>query len=242
MLKQVFIFILLLQIQIFAASNVKEIFVVSENWENLSNKDESGLYFDIVRKVYEPVGIDVKIKIYPYNRSSMMVEKKKADMWLASFLDEEDYAIYPKYHFDQDVVTAMFKKSKFPNFNGLQSLKNKNVCWIRGYSYDQYIDIPMKKHERNDRKSILMSLDSDRFDIFLDDEEDMKVEINKIKFNLSTYNLVHILNLKLYPAFRNDEKGQILREIWDREIKKYIEDGSLKKLFTNYKYEKNYPY
>lgn len=231
MLKKLLILILLLQIQIFASQNIKEIFVVSENWDTFTNEDGSGLYFDIVRMVYKDSGIKVKIKIYPYKRSSMMVEKKRADVWLASYLDEEDYAIYPKYYFDEDIVTAMFKKSKFPNFSGVNSLKNKNVCWVRGYSYDEYIDVEIKKHERNDRKSILLSLDNDRFDIFLDDEIDMKAEIKKINFNTSKYRLVKLLRLKLYPGFRNDEKGRILLDIWDKEMKKLIEDGSLKKTF-----------
>ncbi len=75
---------------------MKEVLVVSECWIDLTNKDGSGLYFDIVRMVYELVGIKVKIKIFPYNRSSMMVKKKRADVWLGSYLDEEDYAIYSK--------------------------------------------------------------------------------------------------------------------------------------------------
>jgi len=146
----------MLQVQLFAIE--KEIFVVSESWKNYTNKDGSGLYFDIVRLVYEPMGIKVKTKEYPYNRGSQMVEKKQADMWLASYIDEEDYAIYPKYHFDKDIITAMFKKNKFKNFKGIESLRDKNVGWIRGYSFDDYIDIPMKIHERNNRKACLRSL------------------------------------------------------------------------------------
>ena len=113
MLKKIFLFIMFIQIQLFAAPFPKEIFIVSESWEDLTNKDGSGLYFDLARMIYEPTGVSVKIKIYPYNRSSMMVEKKRADVWLGSYIDEEDYAIYPKYYFDHDIVTAMYKKKNF---------------------------------------------------------------------------------------------------------------------------------
>ena len=224
-LKKLFIFIVLIHFQLFGAQTPKEIFIVTESWEDLTNKDGSGLYFDLVRMIYEPAGINVKIKIYPYNRSSMMVEKKKADAWLGSYLEEEDYAIYPKYYFDHDIVTAMYKTKKFPEFDGLNSLKDKNICWIRGYGYDEYIDIPIKKHERNERKSILDSLDKDRFDVFLDAKFDMSDAIKRFNFDTSEYSFIEILKFKLYPAFRDDERGKILRDIWDKNFKFIVDDG-----------------
>ena len=240
MLKKILLLLLLININLFATQNIKEIYVVSEEWEGFTNKDHSGLYFEIVRMVYEPEGIKVKIKLYPYNRASMLVGKKEADVWLASFLDEEDYAIYPKQHFDNDVVTAMYKTSRFPNFKGISSLKNKNVCWIRGYSYDEYIDIEMNKHERNDRKSILKSLKNDRFAVFLADESDIHTGIKKIKFDTSEYSFKHVLNIKLYPAFRNDDKGYALRDIWDKNMNILMKNGSIRKLFKKYDYENKY--
>ena len=215
MYKVAFTLLFIFQLQLLSAQTLKEINVVSESWPSLTNKDGSGLYFDIVRMVYEPLNIKVKIKIYPYARASMMVDKKLADVWLGSYLDEEDYAIYPKYSFDQDVVTAMYKKEKFPSFKGLEDLRNKNVCWVRGYGYDKYIEVPMLKNERNDRKSILHSLQKDRFDFFLDDKYDMQEAITRLKFDTSGYSFVELLKFNLYPAFRDDAKGKELNAIWN---------------------------
>jgi len=240
--RKIVLFILLIHVQLFATQTPKEIFIVTESWEDLTNKDGSGLYFDLARMIYEPAGISVRIKIYPYKRSSMMVEKKLADVWLGSYLEEEDYAIYPKYYFDEDVVTAMYKKKKFLNFDGLNSLKDKNVYWMRGYDYDEYITVPIKKHERNDRKSILQSLEKDRFDIFLDAKFDMTDAIERFDFNTSEYGFNEIFKIKLYPAFRNDERGKMLKEIWDREFKIILDDGSLKKLYIRHKLEEYYLY
>ncbi len=242
MLKKIFLFIIFVQIQLFATQAPKEIFIVSESWEELTNEDGSGLYFDLARMIYEPAGVSVKLKVYPYKRSAMMVEKKRADAWLGSYLDEEDYAIYPKYYFDEDVVTAMYKKKKFPKFDGVNSLKDKDVCWVRGYDFDEYISVPIKKHERNDRKSILQSLNKDRFDIFLDAKFDMNEAIAKFKFDTSEYGFSEILKFKLYPAFRNDERGKILRDIWDKNFKVVLDDGSLKNLYIKYKLEDFYLY
>ncbi len=242
MLKKIFLFIVLTCTHLFASQTLKEISIVTESWERLTNKDGSGLYFDLARMIYAPEGIAVKIKIYPYNRASMMVEKKRADVWLGSYIDEEDYAIYPKHYFDHDVVTAMYKKDKFPKFAGLNSLKNQKVCWIRGYGYEEYLNVPIKQQERNDRKSILQSLKEDRFDIFLDAKFDMLEAIKKFNFDTSGYEFTTVLDFKLYPAFRNDERGEILKEIWDKNFKIFLEDGSLKKLYIKHNLEKYYLY
>jgi len=51
----------------------KEITVISESWDGATNHDGSGLYWDIVQKVYEPLGYTVvkkKCLVYKIRRNS----------------------------------------------------------------------------------------------------------------------------------------------------------------------------
>lgn len=242
MYKKLFLFLIFLNIQVLSAQNIKEILIVSESWEDYTNEDGSGLYFDVARMIYEPLGIKVKTKIYPYSRSSQMVEKKIADAWLGSYIDEEDYAVYPHYYFDRDIITAMFKKEKYPNPIGLTSLENKDACWIRGYGLDEYLGVTVKVHERNDRKAILMSLEEDRFDFFLDDKYDMKDALEKNNFDTAKYNFVELLEVPLFPGFRNDGRGKELQAIWDRRFKILMQDGSFEKLYIKHDAIDDYRY
>ncbi len=221
---------------------VKEVFVVSEKWDGYTNQDKSGLYFDIVRQVYEPLGIKVKIGIYPYNRTVKMIKEKKADFWLGSFIDEEEFALYPTHYFDIDRITAMFKKDKFKDFKGVKDLKGKSVAWIRGYDYQEEIDVPMNISERNNRKALLKSLKQDRIDFYLDDERNMRDALEKNNFNTSSYKLVEILKFNLYPAFRKDKIGEDLLKIWDERLLDMVKDGSLKNLYIKYNIAKYYPF
>jgi len=232
-----FIFI---QVSFASSSNVKEVLFLSEELEDLANKDGSGLYFDIARKIYEPLNIKVTVKTYPYNRCVLLVKQKKADGWLGSYIDEEDFALYPKHYFDADNVTAMYKKDKFPFFEGTKSLAGKNVGWVRDYGYEEYIDEDIIKHERNDRKAILYSLDADRFDVYLDAKYDMEEAIKKLNMDISKYSFYELLSLKLYPAFRKDDRGEELKKIWDKRFEELIKDGSLKTLFIRHDFENFY--
>jgi len=241
-MKKVILLFLLFHLQLFSAQTLKEIFVVSAKWEKLTSQDGSGLYFDLVRMIYEPLGIKVRIEIFPYKRSSIMVKKKQADAWLGSYINEEDYAYYPQYYFDHDIVTAMFKKSKFPRFKNQESLKNLNVCWIRGYDYDEFISVAIVKHERNSRKAILFSLEKERFDVFLDARFDMLNAIKELHFDTSKYKLIELFEFKLYPAFTKDSRGKTLRDIWDKQFKKYLDSGEIRALYLKHNLTEYYLY
>jgi len=215
---------------------IQKIDVVSEELEELSNADGSGLYFDLIRKIYEPLGIKVNIIIFPYIRSVNMVKLKKADFWLGSYIDEEGFAIYPYTPYDYDQVTAMYNPKLFPEFTDINSLKSKNVCWIRGYNYDRHIHIEMTKHERNDRRTAFLSLQAGRFDVFLDDFDDMQSEIESEDPDMSSFQVKNIAKIFLFPAFRDDKRGEILKNIWDKRMNEIQENGEFSKLYSSYEY------
>jgi hypothetical protein len=56
----------------------KTIFIVTPEWDGQTNKDGTGLFFDIVRSVYEPEGIKMKFEIVPWKRAELMVISDKA--------------------------------------------------------------------------------------------------------------------------------------------------------------------
>jgi len=226
------------------AGDIKQISIVSEEWENNTHKDGTGLYWDIIRKVYDIENIKMKIKIVPYARSVHMVKMQKADAWVASYINEEPFPLYPKWHFDADVVSALFKKVKFPDWKGVNSLSNKKVGWIRGYDYNEYIDIKMQVDELNSRKSALGLLVKDRLDVFIDAIVEIKNELEnkdllkKIGFKIDDYRIEKLLQLNLYLAFINNDRGKQLRSIWDKNFPILLKNGTIKALFDQYKVKK----
>ena len=95
---------------VFAEQEITTIHFASEEWEGFTNADGTGLYWDIFRMIYEPVGISVQFEIVPYIRATKMVQDQQADAAVAVYFDEFDQALFPIRHFDYDVVSALFKK------------------------------------------------------------------------------------------------------------------------------------
>ena len=222
--------------QLLAVEKIHQLIVVSEELEELSQTDGSGLYFDLVRKIYEPLGIKVKFIISPYIRSVTSVKLKKADFWLGSYINEEDFAIYPRYAYDFDEVAALYNPVLFPQFKDITSLSGKNVAWIRGYNYDRHLPVKMIKHQRNNRRTAFLSLQAGRFDIFLDDFDDMFAEIENKNPDMQAYQVKKIAKLFLFPAFRGDERGEKLRKIWDTRMQEIQKNGEFSALFLSYEY------
>ena len=118
-----------------------EIKLVSDSWHNLTMENGTGLYFDLIRKVYEPMGIKISIKIVPYARSVDMVKTGAADAWVASFMNEQPFPLYPKWHFDRNKQMVLYSKSSGTTFSGMKSLENKKVVWLRGFNLDKYLSV-----------------------------------------------------------------------------------------------------
>ncbi len=183
MKKSVFFTVIVLLCPIFfpalAGNTPTEIILASEEWANATNRDGTGLYWDIFRAVYEPVGIKIKFIIRSYKGSVSLVKKNQADAAVGIYPEEIKGALFSKYPFVKDYVLVLFKKNKLSQWNGQETLKNKKVGWIKGYSYDDYLEVPVIKKEFNRRESILRRLDKDRLDFFMDTRNDVESVLNK---------------------------------------------------------------
>jgi len=218
----------------------KTILVVTESWQNGTNVDGTGLYFDIIRAIYEPKGYTVKYKIMPYNRSTNLVKKGDADIVIGVYAGELDGVLFPKWHFSSDLISAFFLKGS--SWEGEKSLNNKKVVWMRGYSYDSYISTPMKFSEVDDRAIALQLLKSKRIDYFLDSPDDTLDFIKssssskspKLVFTPSDFEVKKVKALNMYTCFVKSEKGAHLVKLWDKEIQKLISSGKIKELFKKW--------
>ncbi len=224
---------ILLNVHVFA----KEIIVVSESWEGATNRDGTGLYWDIVAEVYKPLGFEIVRKHTSYTKAVQLVEQGRADFWLAAYKDEKPFALYPKYYFDQDIVVAMYRTDAIEKWQGQKSLEGLRVGWVRDYSFDKYLKVKVRKEELNGRVNGLKLLKSERIDAFLDDRKDLAQTMQKYTmFSDSEYTQKIVMQLKLYPAFADTSKGRELMRIWDERMKQLIETDAFKEIYFNSEY------
>jgi polar amino acid transport system substrate-binding protein len=131
-------------------------------------------------------------------------------------------------------VLVLFKKNKLNQWNGQETLKNKRIGWIKGYSYDEYLEVPVIKKEFSKRENILHHLDKDQIDFFMDTRNDVESVLNKGIIDVSRYTVETVLELERYLVFANNKKGQELKKIFDDRFPDLVKSGEIEKLFAKW--------
>jgi polar amino acid transport system substrate-binding protein len=217
-----------------AGSPPAEIVLASKEWANATNKDGTGLYWDIFRAVYESVGIKTKFIIRSYKGSVSLVEKNQADAMVGIHPEEIQGALSSRYPFVKDYVLVLFKKNNLYQWNGQETLKNKKVGWIKGSSFDEYLEVPVIKREMAKRENILRRLDKNQIDFFMDTRNDVESVLNKGIIDVTHYTVETVLELERYLVFADNRKGKELKKIFDDRFPRLVESGELDRLFVKW--------
>ena len=217
-----------------AGSAPEEIILASEEWANATNKDGTGLYWDIFRAVYEPVGIKTKFIIRSYKGSVSLVKKNQADAAVGIHPEKIQGALSSRYPFAKDYLLVLFKKNRFDQWNGQETLKNKKIGWIKGYPYNDYLEVPVIKREFIKRERILQHLDKDQVDFFMDTRNDMESVLNKGIIDVTRYTVETVLEFERYLVFADNKKGRELKRIFDDRFPHLVQSGEIEKLFAKW--------
>lgn len=212
----------------------------SEAWKDATNKDGTGLYWDIFRAVYGPEGYTIETKIRTYERAVNLIKNYKVDVMVGPYIDEIKNVIYPKNYFAVDIVQALSLKNTGNDWNGFESINSKIVGWIKGYSYDDYLPEGALDNTAinrlHNRRTAFALLNKKRLDYFIDAKADISDFLNSnTGYNAEDFVRNTILELKLYIVFTDDEKGKKLARIFDDRFSLLLAGGEIKKLYEKYK-------
>ena len=213
-----------------------EIVLGSDTWHDLTREDGSGMYFDLIRAVFEPSGVKVTFRIVPYTRSVALVKAKKTDGWVASFRHEQPFPLYPKWHFDVNRQVAVGLKDGPVKYTGVGSLRGRKVAWLRDFNLDRYISVPMDFEEIDDINGAFPMLTAGRIDYFLGAESDVKDAMALKNIDPGRYRLDFILNLELLVAFADTDRGRYFRDLWDQRMETLHKDPAFLAIYQRYGY------
>ena len=180
------------------------------------------------------MGIKTKILIQSYNGSFSLVKQHKADAAVGIYPDTIRGTVLARYPFVKDYVLVLFKKDKFSHWDGQQTLKNKRVAWIKGYAYDEYLEVPVIKKEFSTRETILRRLDRNQIDFFMDNRNDVESVLNKGIIDVTKYTVETVLEIERYLVFANNNKGKKLKKIFDFRFPYLVKTGEIERLYDKW--------
>ena len=219
---------------------VTAIEVAAPVWENETNADGSGLYFDLLRLVYAPLGIAVKTRSIPFARVSLLLTLNAIDAGVGSYSSDVtkkgDWRFYltPKHPIGTERLVAIFKKGTVNKWEYPGSFKGKKVAWIDGYSYEFVLQIDMDYQKLDNQEQGWRMLQAGRVDFFLESESDARAAACRCHIDLNAYQFELIAEKNLYIPFAKGRKRDWLRAVFDQRMEALRRSGELHQLYARY--------
>ncbi|MEX5509969.1 substrate-binding periplasmic protein [Pseudomonas paralactis] len=209
-----------------------KIVLASEEWNDYTNKDGSGLAWDLLREVFEPAGVTLQTRSVPYTRSVGLAQRGEVDGCVGTYRDEVSAVLYPRWNFDADHIYALgLATAPTPT---LATLGNYRLAWVRGYKYEGYLPHVQRYNQIERRSGILPMLQHGRADFYIDALTEAKYVLSQSP-DPTQFKLTHIAELPLYVAFADTERGRTLMAVYDQRLASLIKTGELKAIFDRWK-------
>ncbi|UHC83488.1 transporter substrate-binding domain-containing protein [Pseudomonas sp. NIBR-H-19] len=219
------------------ASSPSVIHLASEVWEDYTAADGQGLAWDVLRKVFEPVGVRLDIRSEPYTRSVGLAQRAEVDACVGSYHEEFSDLLYPRWNFDTDHVYALgLASNPAPT---LETLGSYRLAWVRGYDYQSYLPNVQRFNEVIRRTGILSMLTHNRADYYIDALTEINYVLSRAR-DPSLFRTTHVVELPLYLCFANTPQARMLMALFDRRMDQLVKSGELKPIFE--KWKQPYPF
>ena len=217
--------------------------IVAQEWPGQTNADGSGLYFEFLNQIYNPVGISVNAKIVPFDRAVMMLRNRSIDASVGFYSAEDAklagwyFYITPQHPIDFEKMVAIFKKDSVKEWRYPQSLANRKVTWIQGYTLDKKIQTDMVYRPVSNHKQAWELLKIGRVDFYLDSAVDAISTAQENGVDLSAYQFETMWFRNVYVPFTKNAKSRQLMAIFDRRMAELRRTGELKSLYQKWQRE-----
>lgn len=206
--------------------------LASEQWQDYTEADGTGLAWDVLRQVFEPAGVRVVAQSALYSRAIGLVRRGEADAWVGSYQNESPDNLYPRWHFDIDHIYALgLAKGPVPT---AATIGHYRLAWVRGYDYARYLPNVGDGREVQRREGILPMLEHDRVDFYIDALTEIDYVIGQSD-QPQRFRRTHIAELPLYLAFADSDAGRTLRDLFDRRMEQLVRSGELKPIFERWR-------
>lgn len=219
----------------FKREHIKKMSAVAPVWEGYTNSDGTGLYWEVIKSIYEPVGIKVKVKNIPWNRAMKMVTKYRTyNSIIGEYRDSEENLIFPNYPIDVEYMSVL-SKSNTPMFNGYESLTGKKVGWIKDYEVIPESRRNFSLKEFRDIEQGIKLLESGKIDYLIEEGDEIESAIEKLSLSPEEYKVAEMPEgTDVYMGFSVDNLSRELIEIYNERVYDLVENGKMAAIYKKW--------
>ncbi|WP_319470654.1 transporter substrate-binding domain-containing protein [uncultured Pseudodesulfovibrio sp.] len=230
-----FLFLLFCSPSASNAVEIKEVISTSPSWETFTNEDGSGLYHEVLQKVFALYGLPVRHIYANSGRSEELVARNEADMMVCDDVAAPplELAQYPMYEND---FYVFFNKDRIGPWRGIESLRDKEILSQPTYYSQNNFSVPVSVKDVSTGQQALAIIVLNRSDFYVDDLALINESIakNTIPFDRNDFDIQKVGKRSYHPLFNTTERGQATREMFDKGIIQLHRSGALKAIYDKW--------
>ena len=180
----------------FKRGQIKTINVVAPMWEDYTNADGSGMYWDIIRSIYVNENIKLKTSTVPWNRAMKMVTKYQTyNAIVGEYRETEENLLFPKYPIDVEYLSVLSTKET-GQWQGLASLAGKRVGWVKDYDVIPSEERNFSLREYRTTEQGLDLLNEGKLDYIIDEWDELALVLKGKDLSIQTDTLQYLYSQK----------------------------------------------
>lgn len=230
MLKIIVCLVAFIMAPCFAAQPLPILKVVSEEWQDSTNADGSGTYWDIVRAVYGK-HYQLELVATTWSRALSLVEAGQADVLVGSYKTANPKLIFPQHHLDIEYpLYAIFDKN-LHNITDVNDLAGLTIAGKKDYELTSFLPSTSHFYGVEFIDDVANLIEKKRIDVALAYHINLPLADPNNRFKHQVIGK----EARIYLAYTKSAKGERLKQQYDEEIIRLIADDKLKQYFPNEK-------
>ena len=219
----------------FKRGQIKTINVVAPLWEDYTNKDGTGMYWDIISSIYSNEDIKLKPSTVPWNRAMKMVTKYQTyNAIVGEYLETEENLLFPKYPIDVEYLSVLSSNTT-EKWNGIESLTGKRVGWVKDYDVipsDQR-DFTLREFRTTEQGIDL--LNQGKLDYIIDEWDEVAVVLKGKNLSIENYRMNDMPEgTDVYVAFADSAISKVLIEIYNEQVEAMVKSGKMQAIYEKW--------
>ena len=228
MLRTICLLMLLLASATSAEESKPKITFIAGEWPAYTNSDGTGTYWQIIKHIYQDE-FELSLTTSSWRRANNLVKAGKVDALVGIFTQEKGGLIIPHHHIDTEYAILALFDSKRHQIKDANDLAHLTIAGRSNYGFEHFIPKNINYYgvdSINDTHKLVLNK---RVDAVLVSAYNRKFADPEGSLDFVTV----IPAQKLFIGFRNNEKGNKLRQIFDQKMAQMLKADEVRQYFPS---------
>jgi len=208
----------------FSAERPARLVIGADEWIDYTNKDGSGVYFEILKKIFN--NNTLVFKTAPFEQTVKHFAEGQLDAVVGVYREDVNRAFFPQWFLDTEYPILAFYDPKQTTVTQASDFVSLSTGWLRGYRFNRFLSSSKHQLLVDDLDTGFTLLSQHKIDAFLDYAYNLTA---KEQLRYQTYEIMPARHI--YVAFQHNHNGYLLTKQFNQQMQILRDSGELQHLY-----------